>query len=258
MKIEINEISIFYKLINTKTENQQKTFIIFLHEGLGSVEQWFGFDEQVCRELDLPGMAYDRNGFGKSSELKQQRTEDYLYTDAELLNNLLKKLEIKTPIIIFGHSDGGTLGLLYSALYPQNVCAVISEAHHVIIEEITIKGMKDAIYAYKNQKLKLALEKFHPNKVDSMFWAWANMGLHSDALNFSLVDELKKITAPVFAFQGENDQYGSAKQLLLIDENCQNATILLIKNCGHNAHREKTELVLSEIKKFLELKLNLA
>lgn len=257
MKIEINHISIFYKLINTKTLNEQKPFIIFLHEGLGSVEQWFGFDEQLCKELDLPGMAYDRNGFGKSSELKQERKEDYLYTDAKLLNNLLKKLKIKTPIIIFGHSDGGTLGLLYSALYPQNVSAVISEAHHVIIEQITIKGMKDAIYAYQNEKLKIALEKFHPNKVDSMFWAWANMSLQTEALKFSLVHELKKITVPVFAFQGENDQYGSEKQLLLIKENCSDATTLLIENCSHYAHREKTEIVISEIKKFLKLKLNM-
>ncbi len=254
MQVEINGINIFYKLINNSKENEQKPFIVFMHEGLGSVAQWFGFDDLLCKEINLAGLSYDRYGYGKSSQLREKRMPDYIFKEADFLNLLLLKLNIKIPVILFGHSDGATISLIYAATYPKNIIAVISEAHHIIIEQKTIEGMKKAAKAYENGKLKNALAKYHPQKVDSMFYAWADFSLYPNATDFSLVSELKKIQAPVLAIQGENDQYGTDKQLKLVEKYCPNSITKLIEDCGHIAHRERTEIVIGEIKNFLKKK----
>jgi len=254
MFLKIDNININYKFINESELNSQKPIIVFLHEGLGSIEQWFGFDDLLCKELNLPGLSYDRYGYGKSSELKEKRSNNYAHNEANFLNILLKKLDINNPVIIFGHSDGATISLIYAANYPDNILAVISEAHHVIIEKETVIGMKAAITAYENGRLKKALEKFHPNKVDSMFYAWANLSNETDAEKYSIVNELKKIKAYVLAIQGDKDQYGTYKQLSLIEENCKNSRIKLVENCGHLPHREKTNIVIDEIKDFVKQK----
>ena len=251
MNVKINDINIHHKFINKNEKNTSKPIIVFLHEGLGSIEQWFAFDDLLCKELNLPGFSYDRYGYGKSSELKEKRKNNYAHNEADFLNILLQKLNINNPVILFGHSDGATISLIYAANYPNNILAVISEAHHVIIEKKTVAGMKMAINAYEKGKLKKALEKFHPNKIDSMFYAWANLSNETDAEKYSIVSELKKIKAPVLAIQGDKDQYGTYKQLSLIKENCKKSRIKLIENCGHIPHREKTNIVINEIKDFL-------
>jgi pimeloyl-ACP methyl ester carboxylesterase len=61
--------------------------------------------------------------------------------EADLLNDLLKELNIN-DIILFGHSDGGTIALIFAAKYPEKVKATLCEAGHIFVEEITVKGVK--------------------------------------------------------------------------------------------------------------------
>ena len=53
--------------------------LIFLHEALGSIGQWKGFPQQLCNALQLNGIVYEREGYGHSSSLKNQRTNQYLH-----------------------------------------------------------------------------------------------------------------------------------------------------------------------------------
>jgi len=250
MTVNIDKKNIFYEFINTNLINE-KPLIVFLHEGLGCSEQWRGFPKFLCDTINFPGLVYDRYGYGKSSVLKEKRSMFYLHDEAHFLNILLKELKIETPVYLFGHSDGGTIALLHAANYPDNVKGVISEAHHVLIEEESIVGIKNAINAYEKGKLKPALEIFHGSKVDSMFYGWANTWVNTDTSKYFLYDELEKIVCPVLAIQGENDQYGTYKQIQAIVDYCSNNEIFWLKNCGHVPHFEFKKKIVEKVAEFL-------
>ncbi len=249
MFVKIENKNIYYNLFNKDLLKTNDKIIIFLHEGLGSVGQWFDFPQKLCDRLQLPGLAYDRYGYGKSDELKEERPYNYLWVEANFLLQLLKKLNIKQKIILFGHSDGGTLALLFGSLYnTSNLKYIVSIAHHVIIEKETIKGMEKAIEAYENGKLRQALEKFHPQKVDSMFYAWAKFKNFSK--NFSIKKLLNNIKVPVLAIQGENDQYGTPIQLNFINKFVKKSETHLIPACNHYPHRKCEDTVIEIVSKF--------
>ena len=39
---------------------EDRPWLIFLHEGLGSVAQWKNFPERICQRTDCPALLYDR------------------------------------------------------------------------------------------------------------------------------------------------------------------------------------------------------
>jgi pimeloyl-ACP methyl ester carboxylesterase len=254
MNIEINKIHINYTFFNNELFNIEKPLLVFLHEGLGCIEMWGKFPKLLSDTLNLPALLYDRYGYGKSSKLKEKREIFYLHDEADFLKNLLKKLSIKNKIIIFGHSDGGTIALLYASKYPKNILAVITEAHHIIIEKESQAGIKIAVDAYENNNLRELLKRYHGDNVDTMFYGWANPWLTQEAEKYTLIDELTKIKAPVLSFQGEKDQYGTFTQLKVITDYCPNkqSEIHWLKNCGHNPHKEKTEFIIDKTTQFLK------
>lgn len=247
----IKHKNIFYEFINQKSPHKE-AIIIFLHEGLGCTEQWRGFPNYLCQKLNMTGLVYDRYGHGKSTELQEHRTIKYLHEEAHFLNKFLKDLKITTPVYLFGHSDGGTIALLHAAFYPQNVKKVITEAHHVLIEKESVEGVKLAKKAYEKGRLKPALENFHGSKTDSMFYGWANTWINANTSKYFLYDELKKIKCPVLAIQGENDQYGTYKQMQAIADYCSNYELLWLKNCGHVPHADFKEDVTQKTIEFLK------
>ena len=94
--------------------------LVFLHEGLGSIGQWKDFPEAVARATGLPALIYDRWGFGGSEPVSLPRPDDYLWQEArEALPDLLRACGVAKPVLI-GHSDGGTIALLYALSYPRD------------------------------------------------------------------------------------------------------------------------------------------
>ena len=117
--IQINNKSIHYKLLSEEYFSSEIPIIIFLHEGLGSIPQWKKFPEELCAKLKLTGLIYDRYGHGKSSKLEEKRDDNFLHKEADFLLLMLEKLNIINEIILFGHSDGGTISLLFAGKYPK-------------------------------------------------------------------------------------------------------------------------------------------
>src|SRR6185295_4040429 len=85
---------------------QGRPTLVFLHEGLGSIRQWRDFPARLCAATGLPGLVYDRYGYGQSEVLAEpRRTVRFMHEDAlASLPALLKELHIQDPILV-GHSD---------------------------------------------------------------------------------------------------------------------------------------------------------
>lgn len=221
-------------------ELQEDFIIVFLHEALGSIDQWRRFPRLLCDALGAKGLVYERQGYGSSSPFSSKRDSSYLEKYAlDELPQVISKLAPDKKIILVGHSDGGSIALLYASKYPENISGVITMAAHVMVEEVTLAGIQPAIDAYQAGKLD-GLKKYHGEKTEAVFYAWAHTWLSEEYRSWNICDKITQST-PSLILQGDQDEYGTEKQLELIESKLKNVTTYLIPDCHHQPHLEKTE-----------------
>ncbi|PLX09775.1 MAG: alpha/beta hydrolase [Marinilabiliales bacterium] len=204
----------------------------------------------------MPALVYDRFGYGKSSKLKNERNETYLEKEAkEDLPILLIKLGFHDRNkILIGHSDGGSIALIYASQFPERTYAVITEAAHTFVEHHTIKGVKPVADLFENGGLKEKLTKYHGENTESMFYGWYNVWSSKKFSKWNIESYLSKIKCYVLAIQGKDDEYGTFKQLESIQTHIGNnrIKILFIDNCAHTPHVHFKEYVSEMMIKFIK------
>jgi pimeloyl-ACP methyl ester carboxylesterase len=115
--------------------------LVFLHEGLGTIPVWGDVPDVICEATGCPAVVYERPGYGVSDPRPLPWPDDVLEQEAEIvLPALLDALSIDRLVLI-GHSDGGTIALLYAAAFLERVRAVITLAAHVVLDELTLAGV---------------------------------------------------------------------------------------------------------------------
>jgi len=252
--VKVNGKNLHYRFIAEEYSKPDSPLIVFLHEGLGSIPQWKDFPMNVCERLELPGLMFERYGYGMSDILTEKRKKDYLVTEGlESFPEFIDKLKIKNQLILFGHSDGASVALAYASKYSDKINCLIAEAPHVFIEDISVQGINVAIKAFKkNEKFRKSLEKYHEKRTESMFYGWAHTWTSKNNFDWNMEHLLSGITCPVYVIQGEDDQYGSEKQVLaIVNQVSGPARRMLIPECGHVPHFQKAEIVSSEIESFI-------
>lgn len=250
IQVQIPDLILAAQWVSPDSGSHEKTPIILLHEGLGSIRQWKDFPEKLA---DLTGrsiLLYDRQGYGNSPALSAKRDPGYLHDYAlKELPALLSALEINKPIL-FGHSDGASIALLFAAHH--QVEAVISAAAHVFVEEISKAGIRDAVEVWHSTNLKERLAKYHGDKTEQIFFAWADTWLSEPFDDWNMENHLPDITAPVLTLQGLEDEYGSPEQVHAIARQVSGpATELLIPDCKHIPHLQAEGAVLTAVDEFL-------
>jgi pimeloyl-ACP methyl ester carboxylesterase len=246
IKIEVGRAVLHAEQIGVAKPGQPS--LIFLHDALGSVRQWRNFPQQVADATGLSAVVYERQGHGQSSPLLGNRASSYLHCEAEeVLPEILIKLEIEKPILV-GFSDGGTIALIHAAHSP--VEKVVAIAPHVVVEEVTIQGIRSQ--AARRDAVLEKLHAYHGDKVEALFSAWADTWSDADFASWNVLDMLPKITCPVLCIQGSEDAYGSELQLELIRDALGNrCQTLFLEGSGHAPHLEKPRLVVGQIASFI-------
>jgi pimeloyl-ACP methyl ester carboxylesterase len=227
--------------------------LIFLHEGLGSVAMWRDWPRQVCEATGRAGIVYSRRGYGGSQSIPDVRGQgrlrpDYMHREAlDVLPELLAKLGIETPVLL-GHSDGGTISLIHAAHFPVRACIVM--APHVIVEDVSVQSIEQAREAYEKTDLRSRLARYHAD-VDTAFWQWNDIWLDPAFRSFDIRAECRRIQAPVLAIQGEDDAYGTLRQIQDIHPAGTIAREVLPR-CGHSPHKDQPDATLQLIARFLQ------
>ncbi|MGZ8273659.1 MAG: alpha/beta fold hydrolase [Burkholderiaceae bacterium] len=220
--------------------------LVFLHEGLGSVAGWRDFPRALCDRLDAPGLVYSRRGYGRSTPIAEARATDYLHREAwEVLPTLLARCDIARPVLV-GHSDGGSIALLYAARFDPR--AIVIMAPHVFVEDVTIAGIVQARAAWEQGKLKEPLGRVHDDP-DGAFFGWNDGWLNPAFRQWNIEAELQTIRCPVLAIQGYDDQYATMEQLDRIARGVPQATLLKLVQCGHAPQRDQPGLVTDSVAK---------
>lgn len=217
--------------------------VVFLHEGLGSLALWREFPETLCQALGARGLVYSRPGYGRSTPRApdERWAPDFMHRQAhEVLPSLLSALKVQQPIWLFGHSDGGSIALLYATRYP--VSGLIVLAPHILVESLSVTSIEKARVAYETGGLRERLSRYHDD-TDSAFWGWNRIWLDPDFRNWSIQDEIETISCPVLAIQGLDDEYGTLEQVYGIARRLPQTRVLELPDCGHSPHRDQAHAV---------------
>jgi pimeloyl-ACP methyl ester carboxylesterase len=239
-KIEVNGVGIEVQRLNDGCGGGRAP-IVFLHEGLGSVSMWREWPAQVCAAAGRAGIVYSRRGYGESDPIPDVRGSgrlgaDYMHREAfEVLPRLLEALEIESPVLL-GHSDGGTIALLHASRLSVTSCIVM--APHVIVEDCSVAAIEEARRAY-GSGLRERLQRYHAD-VDGAFWQWNDVWLSAAFRDFDIRPECRRIDAPLLAIQGENDPYGTLRQIEEIEPRGRVVREVL-PECGHSPQRDQPE-----------------
>ncbi len=213
---------------------------------------WGDFPAKLCATTGCSGLVYDRLGYGKSSPLKHTRTIHYLHGYALYeLPELLEKLLPDTPYILIGHSDGGSIGLIFSAERPPLLQGIITEAAHIFVEEQTLAGIKVANDAWARGKLR-GLSKYHGDKTVTLYHAWSQTWLSDWFKSWNIEYLLPSIEAPLLVIQGADDQYASPDHAACIASKTSGyAHMEIVDTCAHVPHIEAQAVVLQLMADFI-------
>ncbi len=225
--------------------------LVLLHEGLGSVAMWRDFPGRLAHATGCDTLVYSRYGYGRSARLDAPRGVRYMHDEALLaLPELLDKLAIPRPILI-GHSDGGSIALIHAGAGVRPVTAVVTLAAHVLVEDISVTSIAAAKTAYETTDLRARLARHHAD-VDSVFWGWNRIWLDPDFRAWNIEEYLPRITCPVLAIQGKDDEYGTMEQMRRIGAQVPDVDLLELEDCRHSLHKDQPEAVLDAITRFVD------
>ena len=217
--------------------------LVFLHEGLGSIELWRGFPQRVASLTGCGTVVFSRYGNGFSEVLHEPRAVDYMHHEALVaLPALLAELMVERPILV-GHSDGASIALIYASVFPDCVRALVLEAPHVIVEDISVTSIAAIGEVYRTTPLREKMARYHTD-VDATFYGWNDIWLAPAFRSWSIAEMLPSIAAPALALQGVDDEYGTLAQLDLLARASGSTTDrLVLAKCGHAPHRDRAAFV---------------
>jgi pimeloyl-ACP methyl ester carboxylesterase len=224
--------------------------LVFLHEGLGSLDLWRGFPARVVDATGCPAVVYSRWGHGRSDPLTAPRAPDYLFREArEALPALLGALHIASPLLV-GHSDGASIALMHAATGAA-VRGIVAMAPHAFVEEITLAGIRATRRLYETTDLRARLARWHEDG-DATFYGWNDVWLDARFRDWNIVSLLPAVGCPLLLIQGEDDEYGSLAQLDAIAAVAGGpAEMLALAGCGHTPWQDRADVVLAAITRFV-------
>jgi pimeloyl-ACP methyl ester carboxylesterase len=234
-------------------ENKNNPALIFLHDGIGSLSLWRDFPARVAEATGCRAFVYSRFGYGQSDPIDLPRPVHFMHDEAlTVLPEIFEAAQI-TDSILIGHSDGGSISLIYAASeFGKNIRALVLEAPHVFVEEITVQSIYKAGEEYRNGNLKQRLERHHHKNVDIAFWGWNKVWLDPDFRSWNIEKYLPGVKCPILVVQGKQDQFGTMRQVEAILAQCSGKVeTLILADCKHTPHKEQQNATFDAMVNFI-------
>jgi pimeloyl-ACP methyl ester carboxylesterase len=222
--------------------------LVFLHEGLGSVALWRDFPENLAQATGRRALLYSRAGHGNSYVPDEPRTPRFMHDEAlDVLPGLLDAHGIEKPVLV-GHSDGGSIALIYASRHP--VSKLVLLAPHVFVEDLSVTSIAEARETFETTDLRDRMARYHRD-AEATFRLWNDIWLAPEFRDWNIEDVLPAITAPVLAIQGEHDQYGTLAQIDAIENGVAGDFERVVLDARHAPHLEAPEKTLQAAAEFI-------
>ena len=223
--------------------------IVLIHEALGSASYWKGFPAQLAESTGARVLAYSRAGHGDSEGPIEPRSAHYYRRQAEIvLPSLISEFAIAEPIL-YGHSEGAAIALLYAATgYAAK--AIIAESPILAAGERTWRTVEQMDQAQPRAELIAKLRRYHRDP-EAVFSSWVE-GVRGH-LSRELVAAafLPRVQCPVLVLEGALDPFTCPTQQALLEAGIARLRHVVLENAGHLPHREQPPIVLESVARFL-------
>jgi pimeloyl-ACP methyl ester carboxylesterase len=226
--------------------------ILFLHEGLGCQGMWRDFPDRMVSATGCGALVYSRMGYGASDPVRGPRPVAFMHDEAlGLLPAVIEHFRLK-EVILFGHSDGASIALIYTGARLAPVRVLVLEAPHVFVEPVCIESITRIAREYETTRLRERLARYHGISTDSMFRTWTDVWLRPEFLQWNIEEYLPAIESPVLVVQGEDDEYGTVKQVDAVVRQVEGPVkSLVLARCGHSPHSDQPDAVLEAASRFI-------
>lgn len=248
--LAINTHRIEYRMIGPRPDLAPT--IVMLHEGLGCVGLWGDFPDRLQQATGAGVFVYSRAGYGQSSPVPLPRPLTYMHDAArEMLPSLLETIGFQRGLLL-GHSDGASIAAIYAgSVEDHRVGGLVLMAPHFFTEDSGIAAIAEAKKAYETSDLRAKLARWHKD-VDVAFKGWNDAWLDPDFRKWDITEQLAYIRVPMLIVQGEDDQYGTVKQIEAAERECYcPIEVALLPGVKHSPQREAPDETLVAISDFV-------
>jgi pimeloyl-ACP methyl ester carboxylesterase len=248
--LDLPPLRLEYRMIGPRPETAPT--IVMLHEGLGSVELWGQFPDKIAAATAAGVFVYSRGGYGNSTGTKLPRGTSFMDEEArDVLPRVLAAIGFRRGIIL-GHSDGASIATIYAgSVQDHRVRGLVLIAPHFFTEEMGLAEIRRARKSFDTGALRERLKPYHAD-VDTAFRSWNEPWLHPDFQKWDITEALGYIRVPVLIVQGENDQYGTLKQIEVARQECFcPVDAVVLPGVRHIPYREAPELTLNSVAEFI-------
>lgn len=250
--------------------------VVLLHGLPGTADD---FDAVTARLPGVHTIAFDRPGFGFSSGGYHPVAEQLATID-----RLLARLGVHGPVVLVGHSYGGTLALAYAEARPQRVRGLVlvdaaaagerssafERAQSRLVQVLSWPVVQQVADVTFSQLLRTASAKqgdaraFDPGPVDAAHEhrllalnmrhddldAYAGEQLHADGVIAGIDARLAAIRAPAVVIQGAHDELVEPRYGRRLAATLPHARLVMVSG-GHMAPYVHPALVAAAVRELL-------
>jgi pimeloyl-ACP methyl ester carboxylesterase len=228
--------------------------LVLLHYGLGCVETWLDFPSRLAEATGYGALVYSRWGYGRSDPVPTAPRQTSFFEDEAwiALPELLALVGVRDALLV-GHSDGGTIALLYAATpQPIPVRAVISVAAHVFHDEAAQRSIHTGWEAWTQGALRERLERYHGANTEGMYRSWSDLWMDPRSHSWTMEHRLPAVTCPTLVMQGSEDTFCLPEQVDAIVGGVSGpAEGQVLQGIGHEPHREAPDQTLKAMVDFI-------
>jgi pimeloyl-ACP methyl ester carboxylesterase len=248
--VEIGESRLEYRMIGPRPD--AAATIVLLHEGLGSVGLWSDFPDRLAVATGLGVFAHARAGYGRSSPSAMPRRTSFMHEEArEVLPRVLDAIGLRRGVLL-GHSDGASIAAIYAGSFQDHrIGGLVLLAPHFFTEAFGVAEIARMHELYGTGELRAKLARWHQDP-DNAFYSWSGPWLDPEFRKWDITEELAYVRVPMLIIQGEDDQYGTLRQVETAKEECQcPVETLILPGVRHIPHREAAAETLRAIVDFI-------
>jgi pimeloyl-ACP methyl ester carboxylesterase len=260
--------------------------LVFLHDGLGCVDTWRDFPAALAAATGCGALVYSRAGYGGSEAQPGPWPVSFMHDEARVtLPELLAAAGVRDCFLV-GHSDGGSIALIYAAAIAAaqageagaggagidrpggmsgsggsggsggpgglRVLGLVLEAPHVFVEPVCLESIAKLSGLYRQSELWRRMVRNHGANAEGCFESWVEVWLRPEFRAWTIAELLPAVRCPVLSIQGREDAYGTLAQLRAVEAGCGGPTeTLVLPHCGHTPHRQQRETTLAAMASYL-------
>ena len=227
--------------------NKSGKNIVLLHGWGQNIEMMDPIGKRLQKDfyitiIDLPG-------FGKSSEPTYGYT---VYDYFEIVDELLRKLKIKNPIMI-GHSFGGRISIIYAAKRGVEKLVLLASPFKRSVKKNTFK-IKLLKFLKKVPVVK-ELESYMKTKIGSRDYRNATPIMRLilvNTVNEDLTEYLKQIESPTLLIWGDLDTEAPLEDAKYAETIMKDAGLIIYQGATHYVYLERINEVINVLNVFLK------